>query len=33
MSIVDSFKDYIISELPKFEPKWLTTEYGQLDQN
>ena len=31
MSIVDSFIDYINTEIPQFNPKWLTEEYGLGD--
>jgi len=31
MSIVDSFIDYINTEIPKFNPRWLTDEYGAGD--
>ena len=31
MSIVDSFIDYINTEIPKFNKKWLTEEYGLGD--
>lgn len=33
MSIVDSFNDYIQTEIPKFNSKWLTEEYGITDLN
>jgi len=28
MSIVDSFKEYILKEIPRFNPKLLTDDYG-----
>lgn len=31
MSIVDSFKDYISTELPEFNPIWLSDEYCQVE--
>ena len=27
MSMIDSFKDYINNEIPKYDPKWLTDQY------